>query len=85
METLLKADIFFFVTTAVVVVLGILIVVALIYVLRILRNIDDISRKVKEEGSEIIQDVHELRRDLRARKVVVGIWSFLRKLLTKRR
>lgn len=65
METLIHADIFFFVSTIALVVISIGIIVALAYLIRILRNVSDVSDKVKEEGSEIIADVKELRTEIK--------------------
>jgi len=61
MKTLIHADIFFFITSVFVVVLTIVLAVAGVYFILILRDMKDISRKVKIEGGEIINDVKELR------------------------
>jgi len=61
MDTLIHADIFFFVTTIVVIVLGIFLAVILFYVIRILHSVDILSKQVQEEGSEIVKDVREFR------------------------
>ncbi len=65
METILKADIFFFVTTIVVLVLAVVSVVALIYLIRILKNVFYISKVVKRESDETAKDLSDLRRSLR--------------------
>ncbi len=65
METVLKADIFFFVTTLMVLVLSVVFVVALIYLIRILRNIFYISKIVRKESDETAKDFSELRHSLR--------------------
>ena len=55
MTELLKMDIFFFVTTIVVVAVGVLACVALYYVIRILRNVEQISEDV-EGGTKSVRD-----------------------------
>jgi len=61
MSEVLQANIFFFITSVAVVVVTILIGVALFYVVMILRNVRDISNKVKR-GSEVLgQDLSDFR------------------------
>jgi uncharacterized membrane protein len=61
METLIHADIFFFISTISIVLITIGIVISLVYIIRILRNVSDVSDKVKEESTEILSDVKHLR------------------------
>jgi uncharacterized protein YoxC len=61
MDTLIHADIFFFISTIALVIISIGIVISLVYVIRILRNVSEVSDKVKEESTEILSDVKELR------------------------
>lgn len=58
---LLKSDIFFFVTTIAVIVIGVLLLIALIYTIKILRDIKHVSRAVKEESDKIIEEVENVR------------------------
>jgi len=67
MENLIHADIFFFVTTIVVILLGIGLVVALIYGIRILKDLKYVSRKVKEESDHVAEDIELLRAEVRTR------------------
>ena len=57
MDTLIKADIFFFVTTVCVGVVSLFVIITLVYIMRTLRSIQDVSRKVEgtvdATGSEI--------------------------------
>ena len=55
MNDILHANIFFFITSVVTVVIGILAAVALYYILGILKNLRDISRRA-QQGSEILAD-----------------------------
>ena len=61
MSSFIKADIFFFVTAIAVVALALLFAVALVYLIRILRDVKDISERVKEEASSITYDVSRFR------------------------
>ena len=61
MDTIIQADIFFFISSIVFVVLAILLSIALIYIILILRNTKKFVDKVKEEGGEVMDDIRELR------------------------
>lgn len=61
MDSIVKADIFFFVTTIAVVVVSIILCVALIYTIRILRDVKSLSTKAKDEGERILEDVRAFR------------------------
>lgn len=62
METLIHADIFFFVSTISLVVITIGFAWALVYLIRILRNVRDISDKAKIESDEIVSDIRSFRK-----------------------
>lgn len=66
METLLKADIFFFITSIVVVLVGILFSVVLVLLIRILNDIRDIAALAKKEAEALQADFAEVRHDVRA-------------------
>ncbi len=61
----MKSDIFFFITSIAVVILTMLLVVAIAYTIRILRNLDDISAKAKDEVGLIKEDISELRQNIK--------------------
>ena len=65
MDNFLQADIFFFVTTIVAVLVGILFVVVLVYAIKILRDARYIIRRAREESDLIFRDVEELRKFLK--------------------
>lgn len=84
METLLKADIFFFITAIMVVIIGILIAAGLVYVIRILRDVDHIASTVRDESDKIIQDVDHLRKDFKKRGTsIAGILSVFAHFIPK--
>ncbi len=64
-ESLIHADIFFFISTIALVVISIGLCIILYYVWGIAKNIRDISDKVAEESDEILEDVRKLRVSLR--------------------
>ena len=61
----IHADIFFFISTIALVLITAGIVWALVYVVRILKNVRDISDRAKAEWEEIVQDAEKLRGVLR--------------------
>lgn len=77
MDSLLKSDIFFFVTTVVVAGLGVLIAVALVYLVRILADVKKLSKKVRQEGESIVEDIEGLRENIKKNTIKLSdILSF---------
>jgi hypothetical protein len=66
METLIHADVFFFVTTIAVIVVGATFTIALIYLIKILSDIRKISAQVNEEAILFRKDLGDLRSEVRA-------------------
>jgi hypothetical protein len=64
-ESLIHADIFFFVTTIALVVLSIGFAICLYYGIKILKNVKEMSDKIHAESDEILSDVKKLRGALR--------------------
>lgn len=65
MESFIKADIFFFVTTIAVVCVSAAIIVISVRLSRILKQVLKISEKAREEADHIVRDVRELRGAIR--------------------
>lgn len=61
MDTMLQSDIFFFVTTVVVVLIGILVATICISVVGILRHIKSTARILEHEAEDILSDVRAVR------------------------
>lgn len=61
MNTLVHADIFFFATTIVLIVVGIGLVIAIIYLIKILKDVSYISKKIKSETDAVVGDIALLR------------------------
>jgi hypothetical protein len=90
METLAKADIFFFITSIFVILLTIAVVWGAFYVIRILRNVKDMSEDAREETRRVVEDISDLRHDLKQEGVrfidKIGVLGkFIKKASHKRR
>ncbi|MCX6703198.1 MAG: hypothetical protein NTV02_00705 [Candidatus Zambryskibacteria bacterium] len=76
-DSLLKSDIFFVITSIAVVIVGTLFAVALIYLIRILSDVKKLSRVVRKEGENIIEDVEGLRENIKKNTIKLSdILSF---------
>jgi hypothetical protein len=85
MSDFLQMDIFFFITTVAVVVVGALIAFVLWRVQRILEDIEHISEQAAMESDLIRQDIHELRRDIKSGKgKVASVGKFVKSLTVKK-
>lgn len=89
MDTLLKADVFFFITTIALVLITVAVLIAVVYLIKLLRDLSAISRKIKEEGEEIIRDISEARRRVEregftARTGMKIVWRFVRRMISRR-
>ena len=65
MDTLIHADVFFFVTTIAVVVVGAALTVALIYLAKVLSDIKKITAEVREEAVLFRKDIAEVRAEMK--------------------
>ena len=64
-EAFLKMDIFFLVTTTVVALVGVLLIAILVYVMRIVRDVSEISNMVKKEARELAKDIGAVTKEVR--------------------
>ncbi len=65
MNEFIKSDVFFFITSIAVVVLTAILLIALYYIIKILKNVRYISDKAKVETDHLAEDVKELRENVR--------------------
>jgi len=65
MDTLIHADIFFFVTTFAVIMVASVFTVALFYFIKILKNTKEISEMIKEEAVLVREDLRSTRHNIR--------------------
>lgn len=75
MNDFIKMDVFFFVTTVVVLCAGILLLVAMFYLIRILKSFDEVMKNVSEESYSIRNDFQMLRAQIRAEGMKVKYLS----------
>jgi uncharacterized membrane protein len=79
MESLMKSDIFFFITTVVVVLLGIFALVAIVYIIKIVKTVRKISETVKKTVDMTNSDFNEVREHLKDEAINFALPSFLKK------
>lgn len=60
-STLIHADIFFFISSIAIIVIGLLLVALGIYALRIVSMISAIVKKIKQESENVVDDISALR------------------------
>lgn len=90
MENLIQADIFFFITTIVTITLGILVSIALVYFIKILIDIREISRMARNESADIASDIQGIRREVKDEfrknsSVLFSIVQIMRALFRRRK
>ena len=86
MDNLIHADIFFFISTIALVVVSVGLIIALVYVIKILRNVSEVSDKVKEESSEILDDLKSLRGTIKQEGFKLSYFgTFIKHLFSKPR
>lgn len=71
MEPIAKSELFFFVSTIALVVFVSILVMALYFVIKILRDIKFIAGKAKEEAANISEDIQNLRQNVKNEGVKV--------------
>jgi hypothetical protein len=71
MTEIIHADIFFFITAIAVVVVSIGLLIALYYVIDILRDVRVVMKKVRKASDELEQDFEDLRANIKKEGVVV--------------
>ena len=77
METLIKADIFFFIASAAIIVIAGLLITVLVYFIRIIKDVKHISKEVADETDAITKDISHLRTSIRAKGGVLASFSKL--------
>jgi hypothetical protein len=83
-ENLIHADIFFFITSIAVIVVGISLTIVLVYLIRILHNIDSLTKKVEHETGELLSDVRLLRHEIKSEGFKLKhLFSFILGFITK--
>lgn len=76
-DTLIHANIFFFITTIAVILVTLLLLLVLIYVVKIVRAFAAISETLKKESEHVADDIAELRERVREEgEKVSSFWKF---------
>ena len=65
MNSLVKSDVFFFITSIAVVVIAILLTILIVYLIKVSKDIRYISQRAKTEADNIIEDVSKLRSNIK--------------------
>jgi hypothetical protein len=85
MQSLIHADIFFFITSIVTVVLAIFFAIALFYIILILRDLRELSGLVRKGGETLAEDISDLRQAvLGGGSKVFSIFDYFLGLFTHR-
>jgi len=83
MESFIKADIFFFITTIALIIVSAILVAVLIYILRIVRDILHLVKHAREEGDQILKDVNNLRTALKGEgETLKNLWENFLKFIS---
>ena len=81
MDTLIQADIFFFVTTVITIVVGILVAVSLIYLAFLLKDLKHIAHTVRTGADILADDVNDLRKEIKREGIKVkSLVNFTKKV-----
>lgn len=83
MNTLVHADIFFFISTIALVIISLFVAVALFFVVKILRDVQVVVSKIRKAGNELEEDFEHLRSAVKAQgykaramvDVLIGFFS----------
>jgi MFS superfamily sulfate permease-like transporter len=83
--SIVKADIFFFVTTIAVVVLTLILSIIMIYLISILRYVKHISQIAKDQAEVISDDIDDLRGTIKTKGAsLASIFDFLGSMTRKK-
>ncbi len=86
MDTLIHADVFFFITTIAVIMVTSFLVVALFYIIEILKNFRDMSRMLRngvKGASNSLEDLANMIKEIPILKFIFGTPKKTRKSRTK--
>lgn len=86
MENIIKADIFFFITGIAVVIFTIGMIVAMVYIIRILNDMKRVSKTILKESDKFASDIDSLRETIESEGAKAKtIANFFLKLFAHRR
>ena len=86
MENIIKADIFFFITSVAVAIFIVGMIIVMIYVIRILNDMKRISKTILKESDKLANDMDSLRGAIKSEGAKARtIANFFLKLFSRRR
>jgi hypothetical protein len=86
METLIHADVFFFVSTIALLVVVFFLAIVLAYVVTILKDVKHVTRKIREESDEVIEDLQLLRSHIKNEGFkIVTLGGFLTRFFNRKK
>ena len=85
MDSLIKSDVFFFITSIAVVLITLLLAALLVYGISILHTVRGISKQVKHEAELITQDIHDARDYARGTGFsLMGVVAMFKSIIARR-
>lgn len=75
MESILRSDIFFFITSIAVIIVTIFLLVALFYFIKMLRNFYKISKILKDYAVDTEDELRDMAREVRSSKLFTFIFG----------
>lgn len=86
MENIIKADIFFFVTAMAIGIFTIGMIIAMVYIIRILNDMKRVSKTILKESDKFASDIDSLREAVKSEGAKAKtIANFFLKLFARRR
>ncbi len=86
MDPLIHADIFFFISTIALVIITIGLSIAMVYLIKILRTVSQVTEKLKDESEELIKDVKALRGSIKTQGFrLLYVKDFIQMIFGKRK
>jgi hypothetical protein len=84
MNTLIQADIFFFITSVVVILGGILVITALIFIVLILKDFRAVSLKIRQGAAVLAEDVSAARDHIKEKGAsILSTMDFFKEMTKK--
>ena len=85
-NSILKSDIFFFVTTVVTAVVGALLVIGLFYVLRILHIVKNITKKAEAGANTVVEGLSEAKSAMQEDGyIIANLFEIFKKVATHKK
>lgn len=85
MEAVAKSEIFFVVTTVVVVLCGIISIIAGVFIVKIFRDLSEITSTIKKQTELLSEDIERVRNSVKAGSSQFGILADMFKSIFNRR